>query len=133
MRTYQSRTLLRILLALRFCTLSNSPQIPVQPCQSTLYLTGTPFLSSHIFLPIYWQSLPSIFSIDFNEHFHHYFTPRPSIFYTWREISVFPPCNSWKTIVLERTANFEQVLWVSFCLNYSDLLFWRQIHRRYTN
>ena len=78
------------------------------------------FLSRHIFLPLYWQSLPPVLiCIDSKEHSHHYFTQRPSYFDSWHEISAFLPYRS-------GIANFEHVLWGSFCLNYPDLLFSRQ-------
>ena len=81
----------------------------------SVFSIDTSFLRSHILLPLYWHSLPPILLL----------TPR-STFDTWLEISVFPPYSSWKTVVWERIANFEQVSWNSFCLNYPDLLLSKQ-------
>ena len=76
---------------------------------------------------IFWNSPLAVItsnpSIDFKEHSNLYFTLRPSYFDTCCEISVFPPYSSWKTIVWERIANFEQGVWGSSRLNYPDLLY----------
>ena len=110
------------------------------PCVSTYCLTApedhvkvlfistdTSFICLLIFLSLYWESLPSVLLL----------TPRsiPTIIYTFiashfdirGEISVFRPYSSWKTIAWERVANFEQHLWDSFCLNFLDFLFSKQM------
>ena len=52
-------------------------------------------LRRHIFLPLYWQSLPPVLTcIDSKEHFHYYFTQIPSYFDILHEISVFSPYRS---------------------------------------
>ena len=93
MRTYQSKTLLGILMTspcLVLCPLSKAPQRPVR-CNhvKAFHISiGASFLSSHISLNR--QSLPPIvLSVHSKEHSHHYFTRRPSYFDIGREISVF--------------------------------------------
>ena len=103
-----------------FCLLYNSPKTGTTMPKHSISKDKS-FRSRRIFLPLYWQSLPPVLTcIDSKEHSHYYITQRPLYFDIWREISVFPPYRSQKTIVI---ANFEQVLWGSFCLNYPDLLF----------
>ena len=94
MRTYQSRTLLGILMTSPCLVLLSTVKQPPPPkdrCNhlKALYISiGASFLGCHIYL--YWQSLPPIvLSIHSKEHSHHYFTRRPLYFDIWREISVF--------------------------------------------
>ena len=93
MRTYQSRTLLGILMTSPCLVLLSTVKQPKDRYNhaKALYISiGASFLSCHIFLSLYWQSLPPIvISIHSKEHSHHYFTQRPLYFDIWREISVF--------------------------------------------
>ena len=127
MRMYQSKTLLNTEISLPCASVYclTAPRVRYNHAKHSISKDKS-FLSRHIFLPLYWQSLPSILiCIDSKEHSHHYFTQRPSYFDIWREISVFLPYSSWETIVWGRIANFEQVLWGSF-FNCPDPLFSRQ-------
>ena len=84
-----------------------------------LYISmDTSFLRPHIFLPLYWQSLPPILL----------FTPgsTPTII-SLQDIHILVPGVKFRfflqKIVLERIANFKQVLWDSFVRH---LLLWKQ-------
>ena len=67
-----------------------APKDRFNPAKELYSSIGTSFLSCHIFLSLYWQSLPSIvLSIHSKEHSHHYFTRKPIYFDIWREISIF--------------------------------------------
>ena len=123
MRTYQSRTLLGILVTSPCLVLLSTVKQPQRPGNhvKALYISiGASFLSCHISL--YWQSLPPIIlSIHSKEHSHRYFTRRPLYFDIWREISVFLLAVLRKRLFGNRLPTLRKFLWGRFCLNYPDL------------
>ena len=92
-RTYQPRTLLGIFIIFismlcAYVCYQTAPKTRYNHAKALCISIGASVFSCHIFLSLYWQSLPPIFFYSLQEHSHHYFTRRPLYFDIWCEISV---------------------------------------------
>ena len=93
-----------------------------------LYISiGTSFLSCHIFLCLYWQSLPPIVLSIHSKELTPTIISLENLNILISDVkSQFSFLQFSENDCLGKDCQIEQVLWGSFCLNYPDLLFFRQ-------